>query len=203
MSEHFEMQGQEYLEAMGIQEEQTEHGFRQVNAEGQEILRTETYGNTQTTQFEYPKTGGSIENAKVIEGEKLGQEYKREHPGTTHEVSLNLPDLGEVQASATLETLGQTVTNSPDGSNQPWAHFSVEDSTALEAFNRIPNNQRQAKGEGTEAYAVLNGSFGGGFALEVNGRQVQIDQIGRISIDYGPDGKARKVTLHKIMWSKA
>ncbi|MBI2984387.1 MAG: hypothetical protein HYY50_02075 [Candidatus Kerfeldbacteria bacterium] len=196
-----EKQAYEFLaEHEGITEEQTEHGFVHRDREGRLVLRTETHQNKQTTQYEYPEAGGSVENAKVLEGPKQGEEYRREHPGTTSSLKLSVPGAGSVEMPGVLETLGSTVANSPDGTHQPWAHFEVTDEDSLPAFASIPAEQRQVKPGG--AYAVLEGELGGGFEVEVYGRTVTVERIGRISVDFNEAGEPIKATIHKVTWSE-
>ncbi len=190
---------QEHLESAGISEEKTEHGLIQKDAAGRIILRTETYEDTQATQIAYGSGRSSIENGKIIEGEKTGREHRREHPLTEQLVELhwNDPELGSmnVRAPAVLETVGETAVGGPAGTNEPWAHFEITDPETLEAFANIPRPE-------SAPYAVLNGNFGGGFDVRVGRRTIHIASIGRISIDFGKDGLPVKATLHKIDWTE-
>ncbi len=102
----------------------------------------------------------------------------------------------DVQLTATLDTLGQTVAGGPDGSSEPWARLIVEDAEQLEAFSALPRPEGQD-------WAVMTGNFGGGFSVEVNDRQVHIDSIGKISVNFDRSGRAIKATLHNILWSES
>lgn len=187
---------QAHLESMTIREEPTEHGFQHLDADGRVVLKTETWDETQQSiQYSYGPGEASVEEAKILEGEKQGQEYRREHPHSQHAIPLS--EYGSV--NGTLETLGQTTVGGPEGSHEPWAHFEVNDPSTLAAFANIPNEQRQQNERG-QSYAVLNGDFGGGFELTVGSRTIMIDRIGRISVDFDTDGRPAKATLHKIIW---
>lgn len=190
-------------EQMGITTQELDHGTAQLDAEGRVVLRTEQYDNTQVTQITHGEDGSSVEHGKIIEGEKQGQEYKREHPHTTHSLALHWsdPELGEmnVSAAAVLETVGETTAGGPAGTNEPWAHFESTDPTLLEALANV----RREEGK---SYAVLNAgageSYGGGFDVAFGSRRIAIESIRRISIDFGPDGMPSKATLHKIHWTE-
>jgi|GEM_PF-2268158 len=194
---------QDQLEAMSITERETDHGSEQVDAHDRVTYRTETWGETQqATQIRYPEAGGSVENGKLLIGPEAGKELRREHPGTTHEMSLVIhdPDLGEIplNVEATLTTLGSTV--GPDEKVvEPWAHFEVTNPSALEKFKNIPNGRRQPNDRG-ERYSVLDGQFGGGQTVKVNGREIVIESIGRLSVVFSASGEPQRLTIHKIRW---
>lgn len=189
---------QEQLEAMTIEERPTDHGFEHVDAEGRIVLRTETWGDEQqTVQFTYGEAESSIENAKILEGEKAGHEFRREHPHSMHALSLD----GYGSVSAQLETLGQTTVGGPEGSNEPWAHFEVTNSDDLQAFSAIPESDRQTNERG-EAYAVLRGDFGGGMEMTIGDRTITIERIGKISVNFDREGKPVKATIHNILWKE-
>lgn len=198
---------QENFEAMNISERDTDHGKEEVDAQGRVVRRIETWDETQQiTQISYPEIGGSVEDAKLLTGPEAGKEIRREHPGTSHEFGLQIhdTDLGNVSLSvvAKLETLGSTAGGAGDEVLQPWAHFEIDDPTVLTAFAKIPAERRLPNDRG-EFYSILNGEFGGGQTIEVNGRTVTIESIGRLSVVFSDQGEPKRATLHKIIWKNS
>lgn len=183
----------EHLVAMGITEQQLaetgadgqEHYFRQqVDATGREILRSEV-GTDNVVQAEY----------QAGEGEKAGQEWKREYTNIT----TNVESAGFGTMPATIKAVGETTKGAVDGTNEPWAHLEVSDATALEAFRSIPAADRKPNAAGS--YAQLNRDFGA-MPIKLAGRNINLDKIGRVSVDFDPDGNPIKATIHKIIWSE-
>lgn len=198
---------QENFDAMSITERETEHGTVQVDALGRVTQQTETWGETQQiTQISYLDAGGSVEDGKLMTGPEMGKVIRREHPGTSHEFGLQIhdADLGEVSVAvaAKLETLGSTAGGEGDEVLQPWAHFEIDDPAALAAFAKISAGRRLPNDQG-EFYSVLNGEFGGGESIEVNGRTVTIESIGRLSVVFSDQGEPKRATLHKIIWKNS
>lgn len=196
---------QEIFEANGISEEETEHGFRQLDAEGRVVLQTETWGETQQTiQLTYGEGEAMTEQAKLLTGPEAGKSLTREHPRTsaTIETHFSDVDLGEVHGSFTsrVETLAGTV--GPDGELiERWANLEVTDQELLEKFNAIPAERRQPGNNG-ETYVILKGDFGGEFSLEVGERTILVESMKKLSITYDQGGRPLRANFGTISWSE-
>jgi hypothetical protein len=94
-----------------------------------------------------------------------------------------------MEVPAVLETLGSTRTGED---RQPWAHFEVTDPEALLAFADVIRQPGQN-------YGVIKQPLAENVSLSVNGREISLD-INKASIDFGPDGRPVKVTLHSYGW---
>ncbi len=196
---------QEIFEANGISEEETDHGFRHLDAEGRAVLQTETWGETQQTiQLTYGEGEAMTEQAKLLTGPEAGKSLTREHPRTTAiiETRFSDADLGEVSGSfaAKVETLAGTVGS--DGSlTERWANLEVTDQELIEKFSAIPLERRQA-GNGGETYVILKGDLGGGFSIDVGERTILVECMKKLSITYATDGRPRRANFGTIAWTE-
>lgn len=194
---------QEIFEANGMSEQDTDHGFRQVDVDGRTILQTETWGETQQTiQFTYGEGETMTEQGKLLTGPEAGKLVTREHPRTSasFEVRVDDPDLGTVGGSVDgkVETLAGTV--EAEGTlSERWANLEVTHSAFLNQFSSLPA-ERRSPGQSGETYVILRGDFGGGFDLNVGGRTITVDSIKKLSITFSPDGQPLRANFGTIAW---
>lgn len=196
---------QEIFEANGISEEETDHGFRHLDAEGRVVLQTETWGETQqATQFTYGEGNAMTEQGKALTGPEEGKLFTREHPRTPAEfpVRVDDPDIGDIsgQISGHVETLAGTV--GPDGALvERWANLEVTDPSFVEKFSAIPLDRRQT-GERGEIFCILRGDFSSPFDLEVNGKKIAVTSVKKLSVTFNEAGQATKINFGTITWEE-
>lgn len=183
-------------------------GTEQRNAEGKVILSDEHYenGDRQVIQIEHgqPPEGANSAQApskefgklytKTAEGEPVEKMLVREHPRTRHSFTLKgVSQDGahlDVYVDPVLENLGHTVGVKDDN----WSHFILEGAEAEKAFKGV-------KAPEGEKCRKLVGDFGS-HKLVMDGRKIDFNTFGQVSLDYDDEGKVTRATIHCRDWEE-
>lgn len=157
-------------------------------------------GDLQVIQL--TRNGESVtENAKFTDGQSAGKELRREHPGTNAVVPL-----GEY-GSVTADVFELGAEKKADGYAPTNGRFRITESGSLASFEQqFPPEKRspcdpQVPEKGT--YVLVRGELlTTPLNITVNGRPVRFTNIGKLSINFSPDGKATDAWLHSAKWEE-
>jgi len=157
---------QEHLESLDITEQkgmrvdangETRTYRSQIDSTGREILRNEV-GTDDAAQVEY----------QMGEGEKAGQEWKREYSN----IVTNQELVGfEGTFPLKVVRVGETVDTKGEATKEPWAHFEITDKEALSSLVGTPAVSGENAGG---SYQRFKGSFLNGTELAYAGRSIKI-----------------------------